>query len=389
MAKQTTTTSGNFLLITLLTTGWLAGGRVGAAESANPSPATDAWRIPAQAAIEKGLQWLGTQQKANGAWSDEKFPALTALGLWAVAGSDVSNRAGLCEKAAAFVAGLAQEDGGIYQPATSGPGSGGLATYNTAICMTALYHFDRVRFAPIILKAREYMAGSQLQGDSAGAGGFGYERPNANPRNRPDLSNTAWSMMAMRVTQDVEDLRPARTKAVDIDWEAATKYIATLQNRDAGDSLNHGGFGYEAGGERGGTSADAGGAVTLRGYGSMTYAGLEAMIYAQVDRRDPRVLSAVEWASRHWSVEENPGMGLKGLYYYYNILAKSLHLMGDVALKDANGNEIPWRKDLINALVRSQHPDGSWANSDNTFWENNPVLVTAYAVLTLEYALKP
>jgi squalene-hopene/tetraprenyl-beta-curcumene cyclase len=33
-----------------------------------------------------------------------------------------------------------------------------------------------------------------------------------------------------------------------------------------------------------------------------------------------------------------------------------------------------------------QRPDGSWANDNNRFWENDPVLATAYSLLALEYA---
>lgn len=337
--------------------------------------------------LEKGLSWLKSHQKENGSWSDENYPALTALGLWAAARSGRADMTGACEKAAAFVSGFAQQDGGIYKPATGGRGSGGLSTYNTAISMTALHSYNRSKYTPIILKAREYMAGSQLEGDSPGAGGFSYDRVLRGPRARADLSNTGWALMAMRVTQDVEDLRGKTGKAVDVDWAAAMKFVGKLQNTDESDSENYGGFGYEEGGERGGATVSKKGTVTLRGYGSMTYAGLESMLYAQVDRSDPRVRSAIDWATRHWSVDENPGMGAKGLFYYYNIMAKALNLAGGDTLQGGKKQPIPWRQELINKLIEAQRPDGSWSNTDNTFWENDPALVTAYAVLTLEYAM--
>jgi hypothetical protein len=291
--------------------------------------------------------------------------------------------------------------------------------------MTALYCYDRTKYAPMILKARQFVAASQLQGDSAGAGGFGYDQapPPAPSRAdvekmmaerakregkpapteeevtqamarmggmsreaRADLSNTGWALMAMRMTQDLEDTRPGTSKRADVDWEAAVKFVEKLQNTDENDKENHGGFGYESAGERGGTSVSKEGVVTLRGFGSMTYAGLESMIYAQVGRDDARVRSALQWASRHWALDENPGMGLKGLFYYYNILAKALNLAGGDALLTEKGEKIQWREQLIAQLVGAQKPDGSWANTDNTFWESDPALVTAYAVLTLEYA---
>lgn len=141
-------------------------------------------------AILNGLDWLKSQQKEDGSWSNSNYPAMTALGLWAFARSDHPDRDKVCTKAANFVAGFARKDGGIYKLATGGRGSGGLSTYNTAICMTALHTYDRAKYAPLILKAREFMAGSQLQGDSSGAGGFGYERTAKGPRSRADLSNT-------------------------------------------------------------------------------------------------------------------------------------------------------------------------------------------------------
>ncbi len=376
----------------LLLAGFLASGtmHLWSAEAGGPaaSMATDsALREQASSAMLKGLDWLKTHQKDNGAWSDTNYPGLTALGLWAAARSGRPDLAEVRNKAATFIAGWVQPDGGIYKPATGGRGTGGLSIYNTALCMVALHSHDRGKYTPAILRAREYLASGQVQGDSAGAGGFGYERPSGNPRERADLSNTGWSLMAMRATQDVEDLRPKTARTVDVDWASALKFVTSLQQRDEQDPVNDGGFGYEGGGERSSPSAKSTGAVALRGFGSMTYAGIESMIYAQVDRNDPRVRSAVDWASRHWSVDENPGMDSKGLFYYYNIMGKALSLMGDEALKMPDGKLAHWRQDLVGKLQATQRPDGSWANSDNTFWENDPALVTAYAVLTLQSAM--
>lgn len=388
-------------LALILTLG--ASGAQGTEAARPPSqPATDDGKArvqaQAEASLRKGLDWLKAAQRPDGTWSVSNFPAMTALGLWAFSRSDHPDKTAICARAAAFVAGCAQPDGGLYRPATSGRGSGGLSTYNTAICMSALHAYDRHRFAPIILAARSYVAGSQLQGDSDNAGGFGYERAAPMPAvaapasgapargPRADLSNTGWALMAMRLTQDLEDLRPPTGAKADVNWQAAMRYVGTLQNNDPQDAVNRGGFGYERGGERGADGSGSGG-TTLRGFGSMTYAGLESMLYAQVDRSDPRVRSAIDWAARHWSVEENPGMGAKGLYYYYTIMAKALNQLGSDTLTGADGKCIAWRTDLLACLVARQQPDGSWRNSDNTFWENDPALVTAYAALTLEQAL--
>ena len=338
-----------------------------------------------KAALDKGFAWLKANQKENGSWSDENYPALSALGLWALAKSGREDMKEAADKTATFVASFAQEDGGIYKKATGGRGTGGLSTYNTAICMIGLQMADAEKYAPIILKAREFMVGAQVQGDSPDAGGFGYNVPGQSERDRADLSNTGWAMAAMRITQPTEDKRPADAKRADLQWEKALAYVEKLQNKDAADADNVGGFGYESAGERDGTTTSEGGKVTLRGFGSMTYAGLEAMIYSQVGPEDPRVRSAVAWAARHWSVAENPGMGKRGLFYYYVIMAKSLNLIGgEGALKKADGEVIPWRNDLAAKLVAEQNEAGFWTNSDNTFWEGDPALVTAYALLVLQ-----
>jgi len=37
-------------------------------------------------------------------------------------------------------------------------------------------------------------------------------------------------------------------------------------------------------------------------------------------------------------------------------------------------------------VISLQKPDGSWVNENNRWWENDPVLVTAYSLLALEFA---
>ena len=56
----------------------------------------------------------------------------------------------------------------------------------------------------------------------------------------------------------------------------------------------------------------------------MTYGGLKSFLYAGVSKDDPRVKAAVDWIRRHYTLEENPGMGKAGLYYYYHTFAKAM-----------------------------------------------------------------
>lgn len=338
----------------------------------------------AQAAVKRGLDWLQKSQGTNGSWSSPQFPALTALPLWAICGAGDAGRHAMADKATAFILTCVQTNGGIYIDIPDRLG-GGLANYNTAICMTALHATGRKDLASVILNARTYVGNSQHFGDDVYSGGFGYDR--ATKRAYTDLDNTFYAVEAMRRTQDVEDVRPAGQKRVDVNWTAAVAYVSRLQNPAAAGTNEAGGFTYNPNDPKAGTITNAEGTVYLRSFGSITYVGLLALIYADVTRADPRVVSAVNFASRHWTLEENPGMGLQGLYFYYNVMGRALATAQIDAIPRAQGGDaIAWRDELVRKLVALQRPDGSWGNANNRFWENDPVLATSYALLALEYA---
>ena len=331
-----------------------------------------------RAAIEKGVTWLKGQQKENGTWSEENMPALTALPLWAVTVSGVPGTEPLQEKAIGNLLGKQQPDGGIY--VTQERQGAGLGNYNTSICVTALHATGRKDLMPAVLKARTYIASSQYS-DGAHAGGFGYDKESQ--RVYSDLNNTFFAIDAMRRTQGAEDTRPASERRADVNWDAAIKYVERLQSQE-GDTK--GGFAYNAGDPRAGTNTNPDGKVTLRAYGSMTYAGVLSLLHAKLDKGDPRVRGAFEYASRFWTVDENPGQGQQGLFFYYNVMSRALTAAGADALPKKDTGDIHWREEMIKKVLSLQKPDGSWANDNNRWWENDPVLATSYALLALEFA---
>jgi len=203
----------------------------------------------------------------------------------------------------------------------------------------------------------------------------------------------------MRLTENVEDQRKAGEAKADLDWEAAQKFIQRVQNLPgsndqawaSNDPAEKGGFAYKPDSSMAGTTTNEDGTVRLRSYGSMTYAGLLSFIYAKVDKDDERVKSAFEWTVRHWSLEENPGMGQQGLFYFYNTLAKALAAYGDETIVRADGTRVSWREELIRKLISLQKTEadgtGYWVNPEGRWWEADPVLVTSYSLLALEIAL--
>jgi len=332
-----------------------------------------------RAAIEKGVAWLKSQQKENGAWSEENMPALTALPLWALVASGAPDIEVIQKKAVDNILGKQQPDGGFY--VMQERQGAGLGNYNTCICVMAIHATGRRDLTPAILKARAYIASSQFSGETQHAGGFGYDK-NAT-REHSDLNCTHFAMDAMRRTQSLEDLRPAGERRADLNWDAALKYVEQLQSKE-GDTK--GGFAYNKEPPRDGAAAtNADGTVALRAYGSMTYAGVLSLVHAQLDKRDPRVRSAFGYASRFWTVDENPGQGQQGLFFYYNIMSRALAAAGaDTLPKDTGA--IRWREEMIQKVISLQKPDGSWENDNNRWWENDPVLATSYAILALAFA---
>lgn len=341
-----------------------------------------------EAALNRGLDWLAAQQKEDGAWSEASFPALTALPLWAFSMSNHPKKAEVTAKAAKFILGNVQADGGIYRKI---PGKGGgLSNYNTALCMIALHSLNDPQYTPIVLKARKFVAAGQHFGDDRYEGGMGYDRESG--RDYTDLSDSVIAYESMRLTQSAEDLRDKSEAHVDLDWAAAVRYLDRLQNKPSTGAENAGGFAYRPDESKAGTTTNKEGIVVFRSYGSMTYAGLLSLIYADVNKNDPRVQSAFDWAAKHWTLDENPGMGDQGLYYFYGVLSKALAAYGRDAIPAKDQSQIMWREALVKKLVGLQKVDsktghGYWVNTNNRFWEANDVLVTSYTVLALEVAM--
>lgn len=341
-----------------------------------------------EAAVNRGLDWLAARQRPDGSWSDPNFPALTALPLWAFALSQHPQREAVTRKAAAFLLTCVQPDGGIYK---SLPGKGGgLSNYNTALCMTALHLLNDPQYTPVVLKARQFVAAGQHFGGDIYEGGMGYDR--ATGRTYTDLSDSVIAYEAMRLTQSVEDLRPAGEKHVDLDWQAAQRFLERVQNKASSGPENAGGFGYRPDESKAGTTTNQQGVIVFRSYGSMTYAGLLSLIYANVNRDDPRVQSAFDWAVKHWSLDENPGMQDQGLFYFYNVLTKSLATYGREDIPRKDQPSLFWRQALIEKLLGLQKVDsgtgaGYWVNANNRYWENNDVLTTSYTLIALQVAL--
>lgn len=324
--------------------------------------------------VARGAKFLVANQSGEGYWSDRQMPALTALPVWALAKVSeerVPGAANAVKKGVGYVLSTQREDGGFYVP-KPGRGGSGLGNYNTAVCLSALFESKISPVRPL-LKAREYIASSQLTGDDTMAGGFGYDK--ISRRRYADLSNTSYALDAMRRTESLEEFRGGGGR-VDVDWDKALVFVENLMKKDGPDA---GGAAYNDRTPQAGTVTNSKNRVHLRAYGSMTYAAVLSMCHAKLNRGDPRVKESLEYCRRNWSVDENPGMGNQGLYYFYDIMARALSASGVEKIGDHE-----WKKELSSKLIKLQKPDGSWYNDNNRFWESDPVLCTSFALLVLQ-----
>lgn len=382
-------------VFTTLSAVFMAGALVPGAAGQMPREAVAAAKASpketAAASIAKGVKWLADNQKEDGSFSNAQFPGLSGLALWAVAASGDPAYSNVVKRGGDFIISKAQPDGGIYTPLPGRQG-GGLSTYNTAVCLSAIAATGRDDITELVLNARAFLAGSQLTGDDSFSGGFGYD--SSGPRRYADLMNTHFVMEAMRRTHHYEDKRPAGGKRVDINWKAALEFAENLHHGpDAGE--NSGGFVYSPADAKAGTAkTKTDGAegekaeekIVMQSYGSITYAGLLALVYCDINKTDPRVRSTLDWASKHWTLDENPGVGDQGLYFFYNVISRSMSAAGLDAIPRGKGGEIIWADEVIKKVSSLMREDGSWVNKNGRFWENDPVLSTAYSVLALEFA---
>jgi squalene-hopene/tetraprenyl-beta-curcumene cyclase len=323
--------------------------------------------------VNRGLAYLRKSQQRDGSW--QNYPGITAVCVLGFLRNGVGEKDPAVARACAYLASLAKPNGAIYTDRL-GPAQA-LPNYNTALAMTALHLTRNPRYAPIVRKAQQFLATSQYdEGEGFTPkdrqyGGIGY----GSREDNPDVSNLQNALEALRETGYPKD--------GDV-FKKAITFLQRAQNRaesnDQAWAGNDGGFVYASSGE---SKADEYTRGKHSSYGSMTYAGVKSYLYCNVTRTDPRVVSAWGWLRANYSVTENPRMGSDGLYYYYHTMSKTLSVWGDRVFVDNKGQKRVWARDLSAAIIGRQKADGSWTNANARWRENDPALVTGYALVSL------
>jgi squalene-hopene/tetraprenyl-beta-curcumene cyclase len=353
-----------------------------------------------QESIARGAKWLASGQNPDGGYGpygegpevrvrNASDVGITAFALYALAKSKWEPRdSAPISRAADFLLSRQQTDGGFYD--TKDPT---LQNYKTSVVVMALSALDRAKYSGPIAKAQAFIKLQQFAEEDGLKpdkdllfGGVGY-----GSKQRPDLSNT-------NVATDA--LKESGLSGSDELWSKLVVFVARCQNAETVDPLlkemkigttKDGGFRYAPDETRGAAETLDDGTKIFSSYGSMTYAALKALLYANVKRSDKLVTDAFAWISKSFTVKENPGMatkgnpksGLNGLFYYYHTMSKALAAYGEAVIKDSKGVEHRWAQELSDHLISIQHADGGWQNTSDRWYENIAVLDTAYAMVSL------
>ncbi|MFT5128490.1 MAG: squalene-hopene/tetraprenyl-beta-curcumene cyclase [Rhodothermales bacterium] len=348
------------------------------AESAPlPKPQADTL----QDSLREGAEFLLSTQHEDGSWSTYKQPAIAALCAIALYDAPVNadKRDAAIDKAMEFVLSFVQEGGAIagdpqrkfvFFKFSSYP------NYSTAISLLAMATVNKPEYEPIMRAARDFLRTMQVhESGSEHYGGFGYD-----VGKKSDGSNTGWAVEALHATDYLDHesfgdggASARKTKAM---WSSLATFLEKTQNLAADSAKgkpeeSDGGFGYRSG---------------MVSSGSMTYQGLKSMVYAKLDRQDPRVAGAMKYIRENYQIDGVPGSDLRGYYYYLQTMAKALDAYGDDELDLADGSTRNWRVDLVDQLASLQRDDGSWLNEQGRYMEAIPELVTAYALISLKTA---
>ncbi len=325
-----------------------------------------------------GIDFLVSHgQGPDGSFSKFAGTGPTSLAVTALLRSGRSADDPAVAKGLEYLRSSAHPDGGVYGML------GFFKNYETCAAIMCFQEAKAASDEKLLKQAETFIRGIQWDEDrdkdksDISYGGVGY-----GGKSRPDLSNTAFL---------IDALKSCGAKADDPAIQKALVFASRCQNLETeynttkfASKVNDGGFYYTPIVDKQDEKRQTpnGG---LRSYGSMSYSGLKSLIYAGVTQDDPRVKAAVGWIRKFYDVKNNPGMGDAGLYYYYHTFAKTLSVIGDDYVVDANGVKHDWRRELTEELASRQNPNGSWVNSNRRWMESDPNLATAFALLSLSY----
>lgn len=96
-------------------------------------------------------------------------------------------------------------------------------------------------------------------------------------------------------------------------------------------------------------------------------------LLAGLSPNDVGVRAAFDWLATKLDLRREPRPWAQGHFYYLHTMARALH----VAQRNlVSGRAHNWREELIDAIVKRQHEDGSWKNDADRWLEGEPVIAS-------------
>jgi squalene-hopene/tetraprenyl-beta-curcumene cyclase len=357
------------------------------------------------AALSRAAEYLVSAQSADGAWRSEVYgsfktgDSLTPLAIVALMEVDDRDRVHVAiERGIGYLLKLRSE-GTRDSPQVE-------ITYPVYTAAGAVSVFAR-RSDPHsrgeldgwLTDLREQQLTESLgwQADDLYYGGWSYakalpRKPDAGqplgPLAQPNLSATVFALDA---------LGRAGVGNADLAVSKALSFIVRCQNfSDDGTGLDprydDGGFYFiqddDVRNKAGQAGVDDVGRGRFASYGSATADGLRGLLLCGLPSDHPRVRAARGWLETHFSAVSHPGAyrsdregARNALYYYYcRSLAEALAADRESPLALAYGR---WRRELVDALIERQHPNGSWLNAAVDVRENDPLVATPLAMMAI------
>ncbi|MBI4613984.1 MAG: terpene cyclase/mutase family protein [Planctomycetes bacterium] len=386
-------------LLACLVAAALAGGLVLFQGGSGPGPSRGKERVSPEAAARAGARALERKvSHEDGGWHSETYGilrpgrALTPFALHAIARSGRTIDPGVLARAIAFLDGKTTEAGAI----AAGGGVLDYPNYATALAVLALVDLRCRGWESRVRRMVDYLLADQLADPlgwtpaDAAYGGWGFggsprSRPTVGPPTvNPDLSVTALVLSALGAGGVARD-HPARGRAL----------AFALRCQELG---SNGGFIFnpvDLSNNKAGPPGADGVRVRVLPYATATTDGLYVLLACGLGPRDSPVAAAIRWLGAHPSLDapegfEAPGpprwdLGLR--FYYWWSAARAMR-----ALEAAGGRALlpwpDWREQISRRVLDLARPDGTWSNPVALSREDDPLVATPFAILTLDLCHK-
>jgi len=359
-----------------------------------PSPVPTQLTRKINASLQSATQYLNQHQSPDGAWRSQTYGFL-------------KDGASLTPHVAVFLSHLPQgkfhtaeavENARRFLRAVSHENL--IYSVYTAADMSRLFANEPEIRSPWLAYLRQHQLTESLdwQLNDGEYGGWSYATNP--PRRAADLKNRGpWDFSNLSATlAAMEALRDAGITDEDPAVSPALLFAERCQNLppegyQGDEKFDDGGFFFSPAepirNKAGAAGKDRYG-QRFNSYGSATVDGILLLIDCGLPADHARVQSARAWLSKRFDVEHNPGKFVAAnedlrdatYFYYCRGLAKVMQRLGwRQWQKDRQSIDGPWV--LIEALLKRQRPDGSWANSFTDGREDDPLVATPMAAEAL------